>query len=39
MSGEGFAFFRWHRMKYPDAACTGHPNNFCRALWEELQGE
>jgi hypothetical protein len=33
MSGEGFAFFRWHAINYPDTRCDGHPSCFCRTDW------
>lgn len=30
--GEGFAFFYWHRHKWPDADCDG-VNVSCRHDW------
>jgi hypothetical protein len=35
--GEGFAFFRWHSLRYPEwAHCVGHDNdrNLCVAYWK-----
>lgn len=31
--GEGFAFFRWHALKWPNAVCSGNKGNFCVYKW------
>jgi hypothetical protein len=34
--GEGFAFFRWHSLRYPEwSFCQGrqNPRNLCIAYW------
>lgn len=36
MTGEGFAFFRWHSLRYPESiGCDGRANdrNLCVAYW------
>lgn len=36
MRGEGFAFFRWHSLRYEEeSTCSGrgNPRNLCVAYW------
>lgn len=37
MSGEGFAFFHWHRSEWSRSACTGRDSEghlaWCHTLW------
>lgn len=36
MNGEGFAFFRWHALRYPDmppGGCKGSSSALCRIYW------
>jgi hypothetical protein len=36
LRGEGFAFFRWHCLRYPEwALCSGraNPRNLCVVYW------
>jgi hypothetical protein len=39
MNGEGFAYFRWHALKWPDGTgrCEQDANYICVQLWKEMR--
>jgi hypothetical protein len=39
MNTEGFAYFRWHSIKWPwTTECTQCDSYLCVRMWRELQG-
>lgn len=38
MNGEGFAYFRWHCLKWPEMEwCVGGPQAWCTDIWRDMQ--
>lgn len=36
VTGEGFAFFRWHSFKFLLQDCPATEDRYCRQLWAQL---
>ena len=37
MNGEGFAFFRWHSLMWPESTCCRQiPDYLCVQIWREM---